>query len=227
MGLYKFDLLRHAWRQGCGTFARQALLLGKHLLGRKTVLVFAQCPLSNTAPYAPDAAKGLHIQRYDRYQDIPEAQRAEICRNRKWFFWDTREWLTKGGRLWIATVDGNVAALAWTFCGAHKPPWFLELRDDDSLIWWTVTLPRYRGRGIQSVLYSRMVHDCASRGSACLYVSCAEYNLSSMRVILRAGFAVVGVGRRTRDGRVLWQPTGGKDGLRLFAARPPASRWPP
>lgn len=174
-----------------------------------------------------DAAQGLAIRSYDHYQDIPEAQRAEIRRNRKWFFWDTREWLTKGGRLWIATINADVAALAWTFCDRRKPPWFLELRDNDSLIWWTVTLPRYRGRGIQKALYNQMVHDCASRGAAYVYVSCAKYNLSSTRVILSAGFVLLGIGRRTRFGGLQWKPAAGQAGFHVRAARSPASRWPP
>lgn len=227
MAYYKLELLRHAWWRGLGAFVRQVLLLGMNLAGCYRVLVFVQPARRNYGPAASICVPGIDVKRYTQYECIPESQRSTIHANRKWFFWDTRKRLEQGGWLWTATIYSDLAALAWTFPGDRARSWFLELAKDDALIWWTVTLPHYRGRGIQKALYERMLDHLASSGARYVYVACSECNLSSERVIRGAGFRLLGIARRTRRRRQLrWKPVAGEDSMAADATRVPASCWP-
>jgi GNAT superfamily N-acetyltransferase len=131
---------------------------------------------------------GLRIERCEQERDIPP-QWLSFIRARKGesYLQVMRREFAEHGVLWLAIMDNELAAYQWSRLGKYTPRWFVPVGENDVLIFATVTMERFRGRGIGPAM---MCHIIATETPICgeAYVDCAVWNHPAVRFIEKAGF---------------------------------------
>jgi ribosomal protein S18 acetylase RimI-like enzyme len=136
----------------------------------------------------PPLPAGLAIHRFDQERDIPPRW-LEFIRARKGegYLQIMRQEFAEHGVLWLAIMDEQVAAYQWSRLGRYTPRWFVAVADNDVLIFATVTMEGFRGRGIGPAMMCHIINsETALCGEA--YVDCAVWNRPAIRFIEKAGF---------------------------------------
>jgi len=198
MGYYRVDLLRYAWQRGFAAFLRQGALLVRNALGYKRTLVFMRDLRKQDNVIVPSSVPDLVLTSYREFLEIPEAVREAMKRSRRWLWWDTEQLMKQGWRLWIGTVSGDLASVLWTWEGVRATTWVWPVGPGDVVLWYTVTLPAFRGRGIQKAMHYQVIETLRSEGCNRVFGWCDDYNVISRRNIEHAGFRLVGVVRQKR-----------------------------
>lgn len=207
MSFHRLELLRRAWRQGPRALVRQVIWVLRDRLGYHRYLVFRR-ELGDHCQ-APSPPPDVAVLDFTTWAAVPEGLRRTLQREARHLPWDTRDWLERGWRLWVATVAGELASVSWTMFGAQCPDYFVPVAARDGVLWWTVTLPAYRGRGLAPLLYRHMTAHLQRTGAHQAYVCCGEWNTASRACIGKAGFTLLGVAhQKRRSGRVAWRPSG-------------------
>ena len=170
------------------------------------------------APIEPPDRPDVTAQPFSGWDQIPKATQSEIESNRRHFSWDTKEWMARGWLLWVATVNGKLASVSWTLRGSQCDDYFIALLPDDGVLWWTVTLPEWRGRGLGPHLYLHMSAHLQRQGATRVYVCCGDWNTASVQCIRKSGYSRIGVAHQNRrTGRVSWLPDSDNVGHRTPA----------
>jgi len=211
MSYYRLDLLRYAWRRGFAAFLRQAALIARRAFGYRRTLVFMRDLWEPDNVIMPSPVPGLVLTSYRDALEIPEALRDAIGRSRRWLWRDTEQLMKQGWRLWIGTVTADLASVLWSWEGIRGGEWVWPVEPGDVVLWYTATLPAFRGRGIQKVMHYQVIETLRSEGCRRVFGWCDDFNLLSRRNIERAGFRLVGVVRQRRGSVV--------DVMRAGAAR--------
>ncbi len=142
--------------------------------------------------------KGLTIQSYENWSQIAPFLKDIIKIDLKDEYWGKPEWFDLGWRLWMGTFNGQPAILSWTRSGRQSSDFFYPLTEDCILIWQTVTFSRFRGKGIFPILLHYILETMLEQGVEMVYVSCRDFNYPSSKAILKAGFKLIGYGRKNR-----------------------------
>ena len=128
---------------------------------------------------------------YESFEEIPEQVKQDICLNadRTRLENDKLE-LSEHAVLWMALVDGKVAATVFTRKGKYFRRWFLDLQPNDVVVFRLHTHPEFRGRGLAPALMRHAMYKVLEKpGHA--YIDCRTYNKPSIRCIQKAGFKCV------------------------------------
>ncbi|MEN6336748.1 MAG: GNAT family N-acetyltransferase [Phycisphaerales bacterium] len=200
------EILRRAFKAGDHSFRHQVRMRMENKLYGATHLLFElrkeDCPLT-----LPKMHKSLALQPYESWDAVPEPIKASIAREFSEQYWGKPQWLELGWRLWIGTLDGELAILSWTREKHRCEDFFFPLSDDCAVIWQTITVPAFRGRGLCPVVFRRLAIDLFTRGFSRVYLNCRNYNTSSKRAIQKAGFKYIGQGFvRKGTGQGVWYP---------------------
>jgi len=142
-------------------------------------------------PFNSDDRTDCTFKRFDSYDNLPEEVRAEIRADgiTDRLEYDRRE-LEENSTLWIAFCENHVTATVFTRKGKYFRRWFLDLNDDDVVVFRLRTHPDYRGRGLAPSLIRNAIHEVVeNNGSA--FIDCRTYNKPSIRCIEKAGFKCV------------------------------------
>lgn len=142
--------------------------------------------------------EGFTIQSFNNWLQVDQSLRNVIEEDFKDEHWGKPEWFDLGWRLWIGTFNGQPAILSWTRSGRQSSDFFYPLTEDCILIWQTVTFPRFRGRGLFSILLHYILKTMLEQGVEMVYVSCRDFNYPSSKAILKAGFKLIGYGKRNK-----------------------------
>lgn len=205
MGHHRVKLLWRARRQGPVALLSQAARIVRDKLGYHRYLVFWQNVHNGVEPPATPA--DVQVRDFAAWDDVPPQVRDALVREAHSFGWDTQAWLSRGWRLWVALCNESLASASWTMLGPQCPGYFVPLRGRDGVLWWTVTLPEFRGRGLAPLLYRHMLAYLCHIGAQQAYVCCGDWNLSSRACIEKAGFTLKGVAAQNRRSRrVTWRP---------------------
>jgi len=128
------------------------------------------------------------IEKYRNWLEVPEEYRSQIleelgedykaiCEN---------EFLNHG-LFWVILDQSNVVAVQWSRKGRYIPTWFIQLDEEDVVIFATTTFNSYRGNRIAPYVMNEIVKsETETEGLA--YVDCKVWNTSARKGILRAGF---------------------------------------
>jgi GNAT superfamily N-acetyltransferase len=98
--------------------------------------------------------------------------------------------LARGAQAWIGLVDGAVAASACTIEANRLDRWHVAIEPHDIVIYATVTLGPFRGRGLHTALLSEIVSHLGGTGGQ-LYADVAAWNKVSLRNFERLGFRTI------------------------------------
>jgi hypothetical protein len=136
---------------------------------------------------------GFTVERFECMGDVPAAIWSslpvdEVASVRKDF---DREF-DNAGVLWIGYMSGQFAASAWSVRAELLEKWFVDLQKNDLVIYATVTLNAFRGRGIHPAIF-RQIIDREGTGGFDIYCDAAKWNVVAQRNIEKAGFRSIGV----------------------------------
>lgn len=158
------------------------------LLGNRRFVFVHDKPLDHFK--LPD---GMVVKRYERQSDLPpdELQKTLDELGPDYVFnWLETEFTNKGV-FWQLFVDGECAAREWTRRGDHFNKWFVQLKDEDIVIFAVSTFPEWRGRGLCSLLTKCVITQERCRTGRA-YIDVLRWNRASVRAFKKAGFKYIG-----------------------------------
>ncbi|MBP7051871.1 MAG: GNAT family N-acetyltransferase [Phycisphaerae bacterium] len=206
MDRHKTELLHRTFSAGLRPFVREMGMLVKSKLCGATHLVF-EIKKQEYTPLCGGPNDSLSLRAYDTWDAIPEEMKGTIARDLHGEYWGKQEWIQIGWRFWVGTIEQELAIVGWTRGPGRCEDFFFPLSSDCGLLWQTVTVPKFRGRGLCSLVLSRMSGALFENGVDRVYGSCRDYNLSSKRAIEKAGFKYIGRGFvQKRTGKGIWYP---------------------
>jgi len=196
MARYKIELLKRSFSKSPLLCLKQLYqMLRDKACGPRFLVYAAKIPLRSETLLYPE---GFTIQSFDNWLQVDLSLRNIIEKDLKDEYWGKLEWFDLGWKLWIGTINEQLAILSWTRSGQQSEDFFFPLTDDCILIWQTVTLRKFRGRGLFSVLLQHITKTMSDQGIEMVYVSCRDFNYPSMNAILKAGFTFIGYGEKKR-----------------------------
>jgi len=202
----KYVLLRSAFKRGWRPFMLQAymtfadtFLRRRHLIYRAT----AEDVRTRDIPVVP----GLEFREVGRWEDLPESSRQRLLDDYDFLTWGDPSWFDKGWRLWIGEFGDKLATLTWWRPPEQCKDFFVELPPGAELIWQTVTMPEFRGRGLTTVQSLNLLKHRIDAGISAFYSCCEDYNTTSARNIPSRGFTMIGHTSQSKiTGRRSWHP---------------------
>ena len=216
---HRIELLRRAFRDkgaaGALDIVRRSVrdaALGQHRLlfamsGEKAARV------GRTAPPTP-----LDIRRRDDWAALEPETRAALAANARFVWWDMERALAAGWVAWVGHEEGAPVSFAMTRRGDRTDAYFFPMTERCALISHCVTLPEARGRGHYVAMLRHVCGALAAEGMDRVYIDCTDFNVSSERGILSAGFLPIGRGVHRRGGALVWRQETPPSVRRLEAA---------
>ncbi|KJS28616.1 MAG: hypothetical protein VR64_23855 [Desulfatitalea sp. BRH_c12] len=92
-----------------------------------------------------------------------------------------------GASMWVGLVDGQISHRKFVRRGHDFKRWFVDLNEDDIVLFREQTYPGYRGRGIGPAV-SRYLMNALLREGGKAYSDCNIHNMSSIRALQKNGF---------------------------------------
>jgi RimJ/RimL family protein N-acetyltransferase len=149
----------------------------------------------------------LEIKSYQQWEDVESFLKVALEQEKRHIFWDVQYWLSKGARLWLGMIEGELAIVSFNRDPTQEGAFFFPLTTNCGLIWNAVTLPKFRGRGLYPAMLRFISSSLFSEGVESIFISCFDYNIASIKGIKKAGFRKIGTGIvRKRTGKGLWMP---------------------
>ena len=140
---------------------------------------------------------GEDIGTPEREEDIPsECLQQWVAYHGSGILERVRAEFQRHGVLWIAFIHGQFASRSWTRRGLHFTRWFVELREQDLVLFGTYTARQWRGRRVNPAL-NRAALARELREGERAYADCGEWNSSSIRALQRIGFRQIAVMKRS------------------------------
>ncbi len=207
-GYYQFELLKKAWKTGLFSFFYESYLILRFFLLAKYSCVFVLNKCDNVArPVDGFNVDQLEIKSYQQWEDVESSLKIVFEREKRHIFWDVRYWLSKGARLWVGMIEGELAIVSHNRDTTQEGAFFFPLTTNCGLIWNAVTLPKFRGRGLYPAMLRFISSSLFSEGVESIFISCYDYNIASIKGIKKAGYREIGKGIvRRLTGQVLWIP---------------------
>jgi GNAT superfamily N-acetyltransferase len=91
----------------------------------------------------------------------------------------------------VAVQDGTLQHITWVYSSPHRNR-LLRLGPGEAEFKFSLTLPDYRGRGLQPRVYTAIAHALSQEGYRRFFACVHEENLPSIRGMEKAGFRRVG-----------------------------------
>ena len=139
-------------------------------------------------PFEPLDAMACEFVVYDHFEDVPDHVRVAIERygGQKTLEIDQQE-MEQAAEMWIAIINQQLAGVLFTRRGKDFRRWFVDIQDDDIVIFRMRTYLEFRGRGVAPSLMRYAMYSSLQRGDH-VYIDCQVYNIPSIRAIQKAGF---------------------------------------
>ncbi len=203
-GYYQYELLKIAWNLGLISFIRECFLVLRFVFIKYyCVYLMDKDDFTNE----PINITQIEYKSYSKWEDIEDSVKEVFLKENKHIFWDVEVWLLKGARLWIGIIDGEVVSLLFNRDPLQKGAFFFPMTSNCALIWNVVTLPQYRGLGLYPQMLKHVCSSLFSEGIESIYICCSDYNISSIRGIMKIGFTKIGTGIVYRfSSKGIWKP---------------------
>ncbi len=113
-----------------------------------------------------------------------------------------------GAVLWLARLDGRIAAYGWTITGRTVRPYFLPLGEADVHFFDFYVFPEHRGRGLNPAFVCKILKSLAAETKRRAFIDVAEWNTPQLYSLSKTPFRRLGVARQKRitrrSGGVEW-----------------------
>lgn len=160
----------------------------------------------NRHPDAPEIP-GLTFRRITCWQELRPEDLKRLERDKDMLRWGEFNWLEKGYGLWIAEIDGRLAATKWWRSAEQAKDFFIPVPEGTELHWQTVVMPEFRGRRLLEIVLHSVMEYRASEGVEAFLVSCRDFNITSRRTFARMGWTYLGYAETLKlTGATRWHP---------------------
>ncbi|MEH6547847.1 MAG: hypothetical protein V7701_15530, partial [Sneathiella sp.] len=150
-------LLRSAWRKGFVVFLKQFLRSGRDTIWSKRQMIYS---IDLETLKAPDMCTidGLAYRRVSDWSELSEENNNFLRKIGETINWGDFSWLTElNYGLWIAEVNGKLAAVKWWRSSEQASEFFIKIPANADLHWQTTVFPEYRGKKLlEAVLITMM-----------------------------------------------------------------------
>jgi ribosomal protein S18 acetylase RimI-like enzyme len=175
-------------RHGFGaTLRRFSVAARRTLFAGRSVLFY--CDLSALGP-ATEVASGLKVERHRNQVDLSPQDLQEITS-----FWNpdlARRNLSErfglGASLWVIRFDNQLAGYGWTLQGRTVEPHYFRLGPDDVHLFDFHVFPQYRGRKMNPLLVSYILHTLAVECRGRAFIEAAEWNQPQLASLSKTSF---------------------------------------
>jgi ribosomal protein S18 acetylase RimI-like enzyme len=198
MGLANFiSRLRDYYRRHgfTATIRRANLALGRALFSNRMVIFY--CDLSNYAARSVNIPNSLEISRLIREAELSSPDLLAMTR-----FWNPKqaqrnisERFELGASLWLIKSEGQLAGYGWSLQGRTVEPYYFPLGKDDIHLFDFHVFPQYRGRGINPLLVTQILHKLAANCEGRAFIEAAEWNEAQLSSLRKTPFRHLGMAR--------------------------------
>jgi len=184
-------------RNGLRATARRLSLAAKRTL-RSNRMVLFYCDLSTMSLPAAELPSFLKVQRYTKQADLRPSDLQEITS-----FWNPKlaqrnleERFGLGASLWLIKFEDQLAGYGWTLQGRTVEPHYFPLGEHDVQFLDFHVFPKFRGRAMDWVLMTHILHRLAAEGAARAFGEAAEWNKASLSSFTMTQFRRLGSARK-------------------------------
>jgi GNAT superfamily N-acetyltransferase len=103
-----------------------------------------------------------------------------------------------GSELWLARIEGRMAAFGWTIRGSTIAPHFFPIQPDEVHFFDFFVAPEFRGCGVNVVLMMEVLTRLNEEQVRCAHLECAAWNAAQLRSLSRTVFRRNGVASMVR-----------------------------
>jgi hypothetical protein len=178
------------------TVRRFGLAARRTLFSSRMVLFY--CDLPALSPPTADLPSALKVERHTNQTDLSPQDMHEITS-----FWNPQqarrnveERFELGASLWMIKLEDKLAGYGWTLQGRTVEPHYFPLGADDVQFLDFHVFPKYRGRAIDWVLMTHILHRLAAEGRARAFGEAAEWNKASLSSFAMTPFRRLGWARK-------------------------------
>jgi ribosomal protein S18 acetylase RimI-like enzyme len=178
------------------TVRRIGVATRRALFSSRSVLFY--CDLSTLSSPAAEMPGSLKVERYRSQADLSSHELQEITS-----FWNPdlarrniEERFGLGASLWLIKLEDKLAGYGWTLQGRTVEPHYFPLGEDDVQFLDFHVFPKFRGRAIDWVLMTHILHTLAAEGYARAFGEAAEWNKASLSSFAMNSFRRLGSARK-------------------------------
>jgi GNAT superfamily N-acetyltransferase len=184
-------------RNGFGATVRRFGLAARRTLFSSRMVLF-YCDLSALKPPAADLPNFLKVERHTNQADLSPQDLQEITS-----FWNPeqarrnlKERFDLGASIWLIKSEDHLAGYGWTLQGRTVEPHYFRLGADDVHLFDFHVFPQYRGRGLNPLLVTQILHDLAGECHGRAFIEAAEWNRAQLASLQRTPFRRLGSARK-------------------------------
>lgn len=191
----RFTVYYH--RHGLRATVRRAVLAARRALFSSRAVVF-YCDLSKLPRPPVDSPSAPTVHRVRSFGDIGSedlqlivhAWNPQVANQRM------QERFGREASLWLIKRGDRLAGYGWTLQGAPIAPYYFPLTPEDVQFFDFYVFPKFRGRGIDWFLMTRVLQSVAADGAARAFAEAGEWNRASLSSIASTPFRRLGCVRK-------------------------------
>ncbi|HET9406345.1 MAG TPA: GNAT family N-acetyltransferase [Candidatus Sulfotelmatobacter sp.] len=175
----------------------QRIGVGIHRLFFSNRMVLMHCDLTKLDA-REDLPASLTVERKNSQTEISQQDLDEILN-----FWNAQEArneittrFARKATLWMIKSDGKLAGYVWTMQGDSMVPHYFPLGPHDVHFFDLLIYPGFRGRAINWVLITHVLHELAAGGATRAFSEVKEWNRVSMASFTMTPFQIHGMCRK-------------------------------
>jgi ribosomal protein S18 acetylase RimI-like enzyme len=100
-----------------------------------------------------------------------------------------------GASLWLIKSEGQLAGYGWSLQGRTVEPYYFPLGKDDIHLFDFHVFPQYRGRRINPLLVTHILHKLAANCGGRAFIEAAEWNEAQLSSLRKTPFRHLGMAR--------------------------------
>jgi len=193
-----FDRLAEYYRRhGLRSTVKRARLAARRISANRMVLFY--CDVSTLGRSKEGLPGGLEVERKTSANQLSPSDLNDFLN-----VWNPGlarrqmdERFRLGSSLWLAKRDGALAGYGWSLRGGTVEPHYFPLGQNDVHLFDFTVFERYRGRGINPLLVTSILHRLAADGADRAFIEAAEWNRAQLSSLGKTPFRRLGCARKS------------------------------
>jgi ribosomal protein S18 acetylase RimI-like enzyme len=175
-----------------GTVRRTGLAIRRALFSNGMVLLY--CDLTKLTSPPEDLPSSVKVECKTSYTELSQQDLLEIINiwNPKETHRNIKERFDRKASLWLIRSEDKLAGYIWTLQGGTIVPHYFPLGEDDVHFFDLYVFPKYRGRAMNWVLITHVLHELAAAGASRAFSEVKEWNQVSLLSFTMTPFRLQG-----------------------------------
>jgi RimJ/RimL family protein N-acetyltransferase len=144
----------------------------------------------------------FEIQQVPSWGCLSEQEQNRICQAE----FRSESFFDEEAELWIGRYQKELASFVWVWPRKSIQEWFFSVPSDSLFFNHCFTFPEYRGHGFYYTMLREVLRIKIAQGFTHLFIHCYTWNYPSLHGIRKAGFVLLGTGRKKRGLPMQWKP---------------------